>query len=310
MVLLLAVSLPIAISISYFQGTPSGSTGNLQIQTATSSVTPGQASDTPRPTQVTKTVRNAEPAQGNNCTYPADHWLASTENWPAEVKIGSLYYTQEQAIEFVTTQPSQVFNVLFIQLHSAYLNIISGASQSQIVEPMLEASDWLNKTLYGRDNAKHGQERALELARTIQAYNDGEIGPGRCAAYATPSGLFNNKISIAVLSLTPDISLEAGQTTEPYLQTPTRAVRTPASGPPIAFATATSTPTRRSNSDPAPIPHTLIPTVRPSATQAPPTAQPTSPPPTSPPPTNTPRPVEPTPTSAPPEESTPTSPPP
>jgi len=308
--------LPIAIAVSYFQDAPTTSIGSVQIQTATQSVNPGLATDTPRPARATKTVRNAEPAQGNNCTYPANHWLVSTENWPAEITIGNLYYTQEQAIEFVTAQPSGAFNVLFIQLHAAYLNVLSGASQSQIVEPMIEASDWLNKVLYGSDIAVHGHERGLELAKVIQAYNDGEIGPGRCAAYSLPLGLFSNKISAAVLSLTPDVTIEAAQTNVPTLRTPTTVIRTPASSLPTTFSPATRTPTRRPDIKPSVIPPTLAPTLaptaQPSATQVPPTARPTSPPtprPTSPPPTDTPRPAEPTPTSAPPEEPTPTSPP-
>jgi hypothetical protein len=299
LVLLLAVILPITIALTYFQDAPS-STDNLQTQTATNSAAPEAAIDTPRPAQPTQTMRNAAPAQGTNCTYPADYWLATTQNWPAEITIGNLYYTQEQGIEFVTAQPSEVFNVLFIQLHAAYLNIISGASQSQIVKPMLEASEWLNKMLSGSDTARHEQGRALELAKTIRAYNDGEIGPGRCAAYTPPNGYFNNKISAAVLSLTPEIPVEATQTIDQALQTPTGMMRTPISGLPNLFATATRTPTGKPN------PRSTLapPTLRPSATHAPPTARPTSPPPT-----DTPRPVESTPTSAPPEEPTPTSPP-
>jgi len=310
MVLFLALLLPIAIALSYFQDAPRTSTGNLQILTATQNATQEQATVTPRPAQPTKTVRKAAPAQENNCTYPADHWLVSTENWPAEITIGSLYYTQEQAVEFVTAQPSEVFNVLFIQLHAAYLNMLSGASQHPIVDTMIEASDWLNKAFSGSEIAKHGQERGLELAKTIQEYNAGEIGPGRCAAYTTPLGLFSNKISAAVLSLTPDIRVEATQTDQPNLRTPTRTLASP---PPVLFSTATPTPTRRSEPGATQIPSTPIPTPQPTATQAPPTARPTTPPtphPTSPPLTDTPRPVEPTPTSAPPEEPTPTSPPP
>jgi hypothetical protein len=330
LVLLLAVILPITIALTIFQDAPS-STDDLQIQATTTSATPVAAVDTPRPAQPTKTVRKAEPAQANNCTYPADHWLASTQNWPAEITIGNLYYTQEQAIEFITAQPSDVFNVLFIQLHAAYLNILSGASQSQIVEPILQASEWLHQMLSGSDTAKHEQEWALELARHIQAYNSGETGPGRCAAYTPPKSYFNDKISAAVLSLTPDIRIEAAQTNSADIQTPTWMMYTPASGLPDLLSTATRTPTSRPNPGATSVPTTLAPTVRPSATQVPPTDRPTSPPPTdrptslpptdhptsppptdhptSPPPTATPRPAEPTPTTAPPEESTPTSPP-
>ena len=303
MVLLLAVILPIAIALTYFQDAPSSS-DNLQSQTATNSALPPALSDTPRPAQPTQTVRKAAPAQGTNCTYPADYWLASTQNWPVEFTIGNLYYTQEQAIEFITAQPSEVFNVVFIQLHAAYLNIIAGASQSQIVEAMLEASEWLNKMLYGSELAKYEQARALELARVIQAYNDGETGPGRCGAYTPPQEYFSIKIRAAVLSLTPDIRLEATQTREQMEQTPTGMARTPAAGLPNLFATATRTPTSRPNPGATSAPPTQAATARPSATQAPPTPRPTSPPPTA-----TPRPPDPTPTSAPPEEPTPTSPP-
>jgi hypothetical protein len=303
-VLLLAVLLPIVVSLSYFKDAPGTSTGNPQIQTATESAMPVLASDTPRPAQPTKTVRSAPPAQGSNCTYPADHWLVSAENWPAEITIGNLYYTQEQAIEFTTAQPGEVFNILFIQLHAAYLNILSGATQSQVVEPMIEAGDWVNKALYGSDIVKHGQARGLELAKTLQAYNDGETGPGRCGDYTSPLRLFSTNISAAVLSLTPATSLEATQANDIVANTPTAVLRTPSSSHTTQLPFVSRTPTRNPDSQPPSIPPTKAPTVQPTATQVPPTPRPTSPPPT-----NTLRPAEPTPTSAPPEEPTPTSPP-
>ncbi len=92
-----------------------------------------------------------------------------------------------------------MFNILFIQLHAAYLNILSGAGQSQIVEPMIEASDWLNKALSGSDITQYEQQRAISLAKAIQAYNDGETGPGRCPLETTSLSLFSNNISAAAL---------------------------------------------------------------------------------------------------------------
>jgi hypothetical protein len=297
-VLFLALLLPIGFTFSYFQDTLT-SDAAIQVETETQNATPLLASATSTVVPPTRAIRTANPAQGTNCTYPATYWLVSPDNWPAEITIGNLYYTQDQAIEFVTARPAGMFNILFIQLHAAYLNILSGAGQSQIVGSMIEASDWLNKTLSGSDITQYEQQRAISLAKAIQAYNDGETGPGRCPLETTSLSLFSNNISAAALSLTPEITIVVTQTSISATRTPVAGIRTPAIIFPPSLSTATKTPTRRSDSLP-PNPTTPAPTHQPTATPAPPTSLP---------PTDTPRPIEPTPTSAPPEEPTPTSPP-
>ncbi len=304
MVLFLALLLPIGFTFSYFQDTIT-SDAAVQTESATQNAPPLLASATSSAVPPTRAIRTANPAQGTNCTYPATYWLVSTDNWPAEITIGNLYYTQDQAIEFVTARPTGIFNILFIQLHAAYLNLISGAGQSQIVAQMIEASDWLVEALSDSDITQYQQQRALSLAKAIQAYNDGETGPGRCPLETTSQSLFSNSISAAALSLTPEITIEITLTSSPVVHTTVpRRTRTAAVIIPPLFPTAAKTPTQRTDSWPTARPNTPAPTPQPTMTPAPPTSPPTSPPPTDPP-----QPVEPTPTSAPPEEPTPTSPP-
>ena len=255
---------------------------------------------------------DANPTPKRNCTYSVLYWLAHRETWPYQVIINDLNYTQEEAFAIVADTPLDVSGVLFLQVHSAYLNIISGADPSDVRITILDASDWLSQHPSSSALTAEDQQRGLKLARALMDYNSGIVGPGLCSQQSSSNG--NQFTGI----LTPDLSgvslLETATQTVTATRSPTSVstrastVFPPGQSTPTATRDGSNNPTQMVTSIPATRTSVVIqPTTRP--TQPPPPTSTQPPPPTSPPPTVVP-PDPPTPTSPPPEEPTPTSPPP
>ena len=248
-----------------------------------------------------------------NCTYSAIYWVNHLENWPAQVLIFDLNYTKEDATTWIETDSVDVFTLLFTQFQVAYLNIISGADPSGVNQAMIEASRWLANHPSGSQVVEADGLYGMDLAAYLSRYNDGLLGPGRCADEPFAGSYGNDSFLAPVLSITPSsIGLFNPVTaTLEFTLTPTGLSQIATRTPP-RISTATVRPTQGANltaSVPSATPRqptaTQPPPPPPTATQAqppPPTA--TQPPP--PPPTAT-QPPPPPPTAAPTEEPPPTS---
>ena len=265
----------------------------------------------------------ASPLPERNCTYPANYWFNHIESWPAQVIVNDLNYTKEDAVGWIETDSVDVFTLLFLHFHVAYLNILSGADSSDANLAMIEANRWLANHPAGSPLVEEDGLYGMDLAAYLSRFNDGRLGPGRCADESS-SGKNNQKIVLPlVFSTTPSaIGLfNPVNATLQFTLTPTggsqHATRTPLRFPGSAIPTSTSRPTQGSNTT-ASVP-TATATHQPTATQAPPPTATQPPPPTAtqpPPPTATqpppPTPVptqEPLPTFPPTEEPPPTAPP-
>ena len=245
-----------------------------------------------------------------NCTYSAIYWVNHQENWPYQVIIFDLNYTKEDAARWIETDRVDVFTLLFTQFHVAYLNIISGAEASGVNQAMIEASRWLTNHPAGSLLVEADGLYGMDLAAYLARFNDGRIGPGKCAdepaadSYGkngflapvlsvTPSasGLFNPVTATAEFSLTPTSQRATRTATRfPGSASPTSTIRsTSGAGAPVATATQPPPPTAT-----RPPPPTATQPPPPTATQPPPpTPVPTQEPPPTMPPTEDPPPTAP-----------------
>ncbi len=231
LVILLAASVPLVMYLRY---SPAAQIlpGEFRTPTATANQSLAIITATPGHVPLAAIPRTGLPERQNNCTFSAWHWLEQPEIWPAQVSVGSLNYTQEEALRLIREGPVDVFKILFIQFHTAYLNVIWGADPAQITEAMFEASQWLLEHPGGSTLTEEESQRGLKIAKTLQEYNDGDIGPGRCPAEAPVPKLAGTAFLRAALSLTPELSLLAPSATPSQVST----------RPPVRFPTFIPTP--------------------------------------------------------------------
>lgn len=245
-----------------------------------------------------------------NCTYSAIYWVNHLESWPAQVTVNDLNYTKEDAARWIETDSVDVFTLLFTHFHVTYLNILYGAEASDVNQAMIEASRWLTNHPASRQLVEADGLYGMDLAAYLSRFNDGRLGPGKCAdepaadSYGkngflapvlsvTPSasGLFNPVTATAEFSLTPTSQRATRTATRfPGSASPTSTIRsTPGDGAPVATATQPPPPTATQ-----PPPPTATRPPPPTATQPPPpTPVPTQEPPPTMPPTEDPPPTAP-----------------
>jgi hypothetical protein len=199
---------------------------------------------TASPTMVstsTATSASVTATPDTDCTYSMYYWATNSDAWLIEnILLGNLSYTKAEAIEIMSLEEPTPTARLMGQFFAALLNTLKGADASEIEALLIEARDWLVLRPHGIDLTQAELAEVTAYTRQLEAYNNGQVGPGSCRDdLATP---------------TPAPS-----------ETPT-ATATIASGPDQPFFTAT--PTRGGGGRP-----------RPTNTQPPPQATNTSPPP-------------------------------
>jgi hypothetical protein len=313
--LILGIVLP-----SQLVNNPSAS-GSLELGALETQATPRQIAAAPSQeasqVPVFTVNRAAAPLPERNCTYPASYWFHHIESWPAQVIVNDLNYTKEDAVGWIESDSVDVFTLLFLHFHVAYLNILSGADSSDANQAMIEANRWLASHPPGSQLVEEDGLYGMDLAAYLSRFNDGRLGPGRCADESssgnngredalppvfstTPSaiGLFNPVIATLQITLTPTGGSQ-------------NATRTPPRFPGSAIPTSTSRATQGANATATAQPPTATQPPPPTATQPPPPTATQPPPPTAtqpPPPTPAPT-QEPLPTFPPTEEPPPTAPP-
>lgn len=233
-----------------------------------------------------------------NCTYSPYYWQNSPDVWLTEnIIIGRLTYTKRDVLAIFAVQTEDVITLMLKQFFAAALNILKGADPHDVEIDISEASNWLDAHPIGASLEQDEITKGIELLSRLEAYNLGEIGPGRCS---------DEPIATTGPALTTTPTPSSTATRNPFLvfrtRTPTPA---PTSKPPSGSPGSTAVvPT---NTSPAPT-NTPQPPQAPTATRQP-TA--TLPPTNTLPPTPTP-PPDATATSLPtntPISSTPTTPP-
>lgn len=116
------------------------------------------------------------------CTHSQGYWKTHPEAWPLdEIMLGGQTYSKETALEILNNPPKgDAAYVLAVQLIAAKLNIAGGADDSLIADSILAADAWLSEHPIGTDPKGEAREQGIALAEKLEAYNNGEIGPGKC----------------------------------------------------------------------------------------------------------------------------------
>jgi hypothetical protein len=243
----------------------------------TSSATITEETVDPQPATTSTLLPNStstrDPAK--NCTHSIAYWNNHPDLWPDKVTIGNYSYTKDAIASVFGTPSDDPATLLFIQLHTAFLNAVNGADYSQVYQTILDAANWLGSHHAGSQLSQNDLQACSSLTTTLEEYNTGKLEPGPCLEEVTPTPIEATPFPETATS---------SPTTFLYIpvKTPTN---TPGSGQPHPH-----NPPKNTNPPPTQPPPTQAP--------PPPTTVPTSVPPTHPPPTSVP-PTQPLPTPAP-----------
>lgn len=153
---------------------------------ATPPITPSpELSPTPLPTPTPAPTQN--PLTG--CTHSVDYWRGHPRRWPLhEVSLGGEIYSREEALALLAELPGKDASLeLGQQLIAARLNIASGADFTVIVQTLIDADAWLTAHPPGSSPGGSENDRGREIARVLESYNLGAIGPGACKEVPLPT---------------------------------------------------------------------------------------------------------------------------
>jgi hypothetical protein len=178
--LIVSVVLSVVIVYYYFYKVKVNTGPLTPTPTATTTITitvhskPTRAATLPAsPTPLVDTAKN--------CTHSVTYWANHTETWPYQVIIDNFTYTIGEAAAIYSAQHKDVAANLFVQLHAAYLNFLSGADPSAANKTISDTAIWLNTHPVGSPINDFDQQTGITLGMTLASYNNGRLGPGRCA---------------------------------------------------------------------------------------------------------------------------------
>jgi hypothetical protein len=116
------------------------------------------------------------------CTCSMDYWRDHPALWPAEaITVGGVTYVKGDALAILyQPEESDAATILARQLISSVLNLLNGSDTEAIENIMIDADQWLMDHPPGSKLEEGDQQVGLTLAETLDAYNDGMVGPGAC----------------------------------------------------------------------------------------------------------------------------------
>ena len=130
-------------------------------------------------------------AQNHNCTFTQGYWKNHPEAWPvSSLKLGNVTYTAAELLS-ILDQPAQGNGLLILahQLIAAKLNIAYGADPTAAAAAIATADGLIGNLVVPPVGGGYLAPNAVNsTAKTLDDYNNGEIGPGHCATVpATPT---------------------------------------------------------------------------------------------------------------------------
>jgi hypothetical protein len=121
------------------------------------------------------------PPPGDNCSFTQGYWKTHPEAWPVtQLTLGNVTYDQDELLDIFNAAPAgDKTLILAHQLIASKLNVANGADDSAIASTITAADAWLIANgPVGNGNKKWNGGEAL--SNTLDAYNNGLIGPGHC----------------------------------------------------------------------------------------------------------------------------------
>jgi hypothetical protein len=129
------------------------------------------------------------PAQ-HKCIFSKGFWKNHSEVWPVmSLTIGGVIYTQQELLDKLRTPPrGDATYILIHQLIATLLNEANGADTSVVAQTIADAQAFLVSYPPGSDPANPDRHTALDLASTLDQFNESQIGPVLCG-FATTTRL-------------------------------------------------------------------------------------------------------------------------
>jgi len=118
-----------------------------------------------------------------NCTRDDDFWRNDADAWPVnDIEIGGITYESSDTESLFPGDDNKGGTPWLVlrQLLSAWLNVLSGADRSEIVDVMNNAEAWLVQYPPGSKPKKKDKRKGNELRKILRDYNQGKNGPGSC----------------------------------------------------------------------------------------------------------------------------------
>jgi hypothetical protein len=259
---------------------------------------------TPTSTLISLTSTPGPPPR-QNCARPADYWMSHPQKWQYEaLVVGGKNYTEQDAMQYFQIGKQQPFDFIYSQIFATANNILSGSDVEAIASTLKQLDQWLISHPEGSTVTTNEFQVGVQMARQLEQYNEGRIGPGLCsditsvATVEVVSILYTTTPTQGLVTSTPAMIITSTPTLPnrplpTYTPTPTlRPVRKSGGGGPTSTQPSTSAPPTATKAPPPT--NTKAPTKLPT---------PTSPPLATPVPTKPPNPTQgggpPTPTTAP-----------
>jgi hypothetical protein len=129
------------------------------------------------------TAPGTDPGEGGGCTYTQGYWKNHPEAWPVtSLTLGTVNYTQQQLLQ-IFAQPVRGNGLVKLahQLIAAKLNVANGADDTEIAATIAAADALIGGRVVppiGTGSLSNGAVGSLN--DTLDAYNNGDIGPGHC----------------------------------------------------------------------------------------------------------------------------------
>jgi hypothetical protein len=119
---------------------------------------------------------------GAGCTYTIGYWKTHPEDWPVdEIVIGTKTLSAKKAMAILWTPPKGDPRIILAhQLIAAKLNIANGADPTDVADTIAQADAWLADHEGVRCIRGPSRDWGIQLAETLDDYNNGLLGPGHC----------------------------------------------------------------------------------------------------------------------------------
>jgi hypothetical protein len=130
-----------------------------------------------------------EPPEEGNCTLTQGYWSTHSSFGPApyddtwaQIGENTIFYNSSQTwYQVLTTPPAgNAYYILASQYIAARLNQERGADTSVVAEELARGEELLQNITPTSTISPATRQEMISIAETLDQYNNGQIGPGRC----------------------------------------------------------------------------------------------------------------------------------
>jgi hypothetical protein len=112
------------------------------------------------------------------CSYTPGYWMNHPEDWPVNsLELGGVVYTQEELLAIMAGgNGGDKWLVMAFHTIAAKLNVANGADPTALGTAIADADAWLA----AHSSPQRGWDGGEEIKNTMDAFANGDIGPGHC----------------------------------------------------------------------------------------------------------------------------------